>query len=88
MFHILVPLANCEAAGNHWGRAGGLEDTNNMAQSNLLTVALTSDDETKTTAYNMGCGLIAIDQYDPETRTINTITLAEQDLAQLRNMIA
>lgn len=39
--------------GNHRGRARDLDDPNDMAQSKLLTVALTSDDETKTTAYSM-----------------------------------
>ena len=34
-----------------------------MAQSKLLTVALTSDDETKTTAYSMGIGLVSIEQF-------------------------
>ena len=58
-----------------------------MAQSNFLTVALTSDDETKATAYNMGCGLVAIEQYDPTADKTNTVILTEEDLAQLRNLI-
>lgn len=55
-----------------------------MAQSNLLTVALTSDDETKTTAYNMGCGLVAIEQYNPEAGTTNTVTLTDLDINKLK----
>lgn len=59
-----------------------------MVNNSNATIVFATDDETKTTAYNMGCGLVAIEQYNPETKIMNTVTLAEQDLAQLQNMVA
>ena len=58
-----------------------------MVQAAALTVALTNDNETKTTAYNMGCGLVAIEQYDSTADKTNTVILTEEDTAQLRNLI-
>ena len=67
--------------------ANSLRGYRNMAQSTLRTVALTNDNETETIAYNMGCGLVAIDQYDPTAKRTNTVILTEDDLAELRKLI-
>lgn len=58
-----------------------------MVSTVSLTISLPNDKETKTTAYNMGCGLIAIEQYDPTTKRTQTVVLTEMDLVQLRNLI-
>lgn len=58
-----------------------------MLSPESLTISLPNDSETKTTAYNMGCGLVAIEQYDPTIMQTNTVILTQEDLALLRNVI-
>lgn len=58
-----------------------------MANNSNTTIVLATDDETKTTAYNMGCGLVAIEQYNPEAGTTNTVILTQENLIQLSTIL-